>query len=115
VFYAPKRRAFLAPETLESDASHSYVHTLPLQPYWEFALERTVFERYDFLPQLDGGQHCVLKADQIASMANKLNECFLSRRAVPNNVVVNLTVPNFVRVKWSITLVVKLLCLLRLK
>lgn len=97
-YYAENGAKFLAPETLESDASHSYVQYPPLGTVLGILpWNAPVWLALRFLaPTLMAGNTCVLKADpNVPATANKLIECFY-HAGVPKNVLVNLTVPNSV-------------------
>lgn len=100
-YYAENGAAFLAPETLESDASHSYVQYPPLGTVLGILpWNAPVWLALRFLaPSLMAGNTCVLKADpNVPATASKLVECFY-KAGVPDNVVANLAVPNSVASK----------------
>ncbi|WP_100187981.1 NAD-dependent succinate-semialdehyde dehydrogenase [Marinomonas sp. BSi20584] len=100
-YYADNGEAFLTPETLESDASHSYVQYPPLGTVLGILpWNAPVWLALRFLaPALMAGNTCVLKADpNVPATANKLVECFY-QAGVPENVVANLAVANSVASK----------------
>ena len=100
-YYADNGEAFLTPETLESDASHSYVQYPPLGTVLGILpWNAPVWLALRFLaPALMAGNTCVLKADpNVPATANKLVECFY-HAGIPDNVVANLAVANSVASK----------------
>mgnify|MGYP000657513697 CR=1 FL=1 len=100
-YYADNGEAFLTPETLESDASHSYVQYPPLGTVLGILpWNAPVWLALRFLaPALMAGNTCVLKADpNVPATANTLVECFY-QAGVPENVVTNLAVTNAVASK----------------
>ncbi|SBS39340.1 Succinate-semialdehyde dehydrogenase [NADP(+)] 1 [Marinomonas spartinae] len=100
-YYAENGAAFLAPETLESDASHSYVQYPPLGTVLGILpWNAPVWLALRFLaPALMAGNTCVMKADpNVPTTASRLVECFY-RAGVPENVVANLAVANDVASK----------------
>lgn len=100
-YYAEHGADFLAPESLESDASHSYVQYPPLGTVLGILpWNAPVWLALRFLaPALMAGNTCVLKADpNVPATANKLVECFY-QAGVPENAVANLAVPNSVASK----------------
>lgn len=95
-YYADNGEAFLTPETLESDASHSYVQYPPLGTVLGILpWNAPVWLALRFLaPALMAGNTCVLKADpNVPATAKKLVACFY-QAGVPENVVANLSVTN---------------------
>lgn len=95
-YYADNGEAFLAAETLESDASHSYVQYPPLGTVLGILpWNAPVWLALRFLaPALMAGNTCVLKADpNVPATAHKLIECFY-QAGVSENVVTNLAVTN---------------------
>lgn len=100
-YYAENGAKFLASESLESDASHSYVQYPPLGTVLGILpWNAPVWLALRFLaPALMAGNTCVLKADpNVPATAHKLVECF-HQAGVPDNVVANLPVPNSVASK----------------
>ncbi|QRV23851.1 NAD-dependent succinate-semialdehyde dehydrogenase [Marinomonas foliarum] len=100
-YYADNGEAFLTPESLESDASHSYVQYPPLGTVLGILpWNAPVWLALRFLaPALMAGNTCVLKADpNVPATAKKLVECFY-QAGVPENVVANLAVDNSVASK----------------
>ncbi|RNF52869.1 NAD-dependent succinate-semialdehyde dehydrogenase [Marinomonas hwangdonensis] len=100
-YYAEHGADFLASESLESDASHSYVQYPPLGTVLGILpWNAPVWLALRFLaPALMAGNTCVLKADpNVPATANKLVEC-LYQAGVPENAVANLAVPNSVASK----------------
>ena len=95
-YYADNGADFLAPETLASDASHSYVQYPPLGTVLGILpWNAPVWLALRFLaPALMAGNTCVLKADpNVPATAKKLVECFYEA-GIPKDVVVNLPVEN---------------------
>lgn len=95
-YYAEHGEQFLAPETLESDASHSYVQYPPLGTVLGILpWNAPVWLALRFLaPALMAGNTCVLKADpNVPSTAKALVDCFYDA-GVPQSVVANLAVVN---------------------
>lgn len=91
-YYADNAQTFLAPETLASDASHSYVCYQPLGTVLGILpWNAPVWLALRFLaPALMAGNTCVMKADpNVPATAAKLTEAFIAA-GLPDNVMVNL-------------------------
>ncbi|MFD1382468.1 NAD-dependent succinate-semialdehyde dehydrogenase [Rhodanobacter aciditrophus] len=95
-YYAEHGAEFLAPETLASDASHSYVQYPPLGTVLGILpWNAPVWLALRFLaPALMAGNTCALKADpNVPATAEKLVACF-HEAGVPKDALVNLAVEN---------------------
>jgi len=93
-YYAANGEAFLSPETLSSDASHSYVQFPPLGTVLGILpWNAPVWLALRFLaPALMAGNTCVMKPDSnVPASAKKLTEIF-HQAGVPDNVMANLPI-----------------------
>ncbi len=90
--YAEHAEGYLAPTTLASDASHSYVQHLPLGPVLGILpWNAPMWLAFRFCaPALMAGNTCVVKHDpHVPGCAQALAECF-QKAGAPNDIYLNL-------------------------